>query len=276
VEVGSAVSLVKPGDYISADSHIVCGQCYQCRTGRSHLCAHLRILGVDVDGCFGDYAVIPEGSAWKNDPSIPPQVACVQDPLGNAVYATLVEEVAGRSVLILGCGPVGLFCAATARASGAHPIICVDANEFRLGLAEKMGATHTVRAGRDDVVAAVMEATGGIGADVVLEMSGNPTAIQQGFQALARGGRFTAFGVPREPLPKFDLANQVIFKGARVFGITGREMFRTWYQMAGLLRSGALDPTPAITHTFPLEEYRAAFDLLLSPEGRVGKVVLIP
>ena len=276
VEVGSAVSLARPGDYVSADSHIACGVCYQCRTGRRHICANLSILGVDVDGCFSDYALIPENSVWKNSPTLPPEIACAQDPLGNAVYATLVEPVSGKSLAVLGCGPVGLFSVGVARASGAGPIFAVDVNDFRLGLARRMGATHSFNPLREDVVGAVLGATGGAGVDVVLEMSGSHRAIEQGFGLLTKGGRFTAFGIPEESIPGFDLANQVIFKGARVLGINGREMFQTWYQMASLLRSGALDPSPVITHTFPLEEYRAAFDLMLGADRQCGKVVLIP
>lgn len=274
VEVGEGVTLVQPGDYVSADSHLTCGVCFQCRTGRRHLCANLRILGVDTDGCFSDYALIPESSAWKNH-SLPPEIACVQDPLGNAVYATLVEPVSGKAVAVFGCGPVGLFSIGVARASGANPLFAVDVNAYRLGLARRMGATHLLRPQQDDVVGAIVRATGGVGAEVVLEMSGSPRAIEQGFQVLTKGGRFTAFGIPSEPIPSFDLANQVVFKGVRVLGINGREMFRTWHQMASLLSSGALDPSPVITHRFPLEEYRAAFDLILSPERECGKVVLI-
>lgn len=274
-EVGSAVTVVKPGDFVSADSHIACGVCLQCRTGRGHVCANLAILGVDVDGCFADYALIPDSSTWKNDPSLPPDVACVQDPLGNAVYATLAEEVTGKALAVFGCGPTGLFAVGVARAAGAGPIFAVDEHEFRLDLARTMGATYTLNA-RDDVVGSILSATGGVGVEVVLEMSGSPSAIKAGFKALARGGRFTAFGLPHEPLEQFDLANDVIFKGARVLGITGREMFRTWFQMASLLKSGALDPRPVITHRFPLERFQEAFDLILSPDAKCGKVVLIP
>ncbi len=276
VEVGGAVASVRPGDYVSADSHLVCGVCHQCRTGRQHLCTNLSILGVDVDGCFGDYVVIPESSIWKNSPAMGPEIACVQDPLGNAVYATLVEEVSGKSVAVFGCGPIGLFSVGVARASGAGTIFAVDQQQFRLELARKMGASQTLHVRLDDVVGTILDATGGEGVDVVLEMSGSPVAVHEGFKVLARGGRFTAFGIPSEPIAKLDLANDVIFKGARVLGITGRQMFHTWYQMANLLSSGALDPSPVITHTFPLEQYQEAFDLLLSPESRCGKVVLVP
>ncbi len=276
VEVGEAVTLTKVGDYVSADSHIACGVCYQCRTNRRHLCANLAILGLDTDGCFGDYAVLPETSVWKNKRGLPPDIACVQDPLGNAVYATLAEPITGKSVAIFGCGPVGLFSAGVARAAGAHPIIAVDVNEYRLQIAREMGATHVLHPPDDEVLPAILAITGGIGVDTVLEMSGSHRAIEQGFQALTKGGRFTAFGLPAEPILSLDWADQVIFKGARILGINGRELFSTWHQMAALLDSGALDPSPVITHRFRLAEYQAAFDLLLSPQRRCGKVVLIP
>lgn len=275
VEVGETVSQVRPGDYVSADSHIVCGYCHQCKTGLQHICSNLKILGVDADGCFSEYVAVPQSSVWKNTPTLPPEIACVQDALGNAVYATLAEGVSGKTVAVFGCGPVGLFSIGVARGSGAGPIYAVDQNEYRLGLARKMGASQLLRSD-GPVVEAIMAATGGVGVEVLLEMSGSPEAISQGFQVLAKGGRFTAFGIPKEPVPQFDLANQVIFKGVRILGINGREMFRTWYQMASLLNSGALDPSPVITHTFSLEEYETAFELLRSPSKECGKVVLIP
>ncbi|MHB1416956.1 MAG: L-threonine 3-dehydrogenase [Chloroflexota bacterium] len=274
VEVGSQVSTVRPGDFVSADSHKACGVCHQCRTGRSHVCANLSILGVDVDGIFADYAAIPESSIWKNDPSLPPDVACVQDALGNAVYATLAEPVAGKSVAVFGCGPAGLFSVGVARASGAWPVFLIGKHEYRLAIGRQMGATETLLA-TDDVVGRVLGATGGDGVEVVLEMTGSPLAVEQGFQVLTKGGRFSAFGIPHEPMT-IDLANQIIFKGARVLGINGRLMFETWNQMASLLGSGALDPRPIITHRFPLDQYEEAFALMRSRERRCGKVVLLP
>jgi len=228
-----------------------------------------------VDGCFADYAIIPQTSIWKNSPNLRPEVACIQDPLGNAVYATLAEGICGKTVAVFGCGPVGLFSIGVARASGAGPIFAVDQNDYRLELARRMGASHLLKSD-EQVVGEILAATGGVGVEVLLEMSGSAEAIHRGFEVLAKGGRFTAFGIPREPVPQFDLANQVIFKGARILGINGREMFRTWYQMASLLDSGALDPSPVITHSFPLEEYRTAFELMLSPQRECGKIVLIP
>jgi threonine 3-dehydrogenase len=211
---------------------------------------------------------------WKNDPSLPPDVACVQDALGNAVYATLVEPVSGKSVAVFGCGPAGLFSVGVAKAAGASPVFLVAKHEFRAEIGKTMGATQALMTS-DDVVGEILRATGGTGVDVVLEMTGSPRAIEQGFAVLTKGGRFTAFGVPKEPMA-FDLANNVVFKAARVIGINGRLMWETWHQMAALLGSGALDPRPVITHRFRLEEYKEAFDLMRSGDRRVGKVVFLP
>ena len=276
VEVGPGVTGFKEGDLVSLESHIPCGLCAVCRTGLQHICTNLKILGVDVQGVYADYVRIPAICAWKNDLSMPIEIATVMEPMGNAVYATLCEPVSGSSVLILGCGPVGLFATIVARASGAGPIIAVDINRNRLEMAKSLGA-HEILDAKDGgaVVKRVLELTGGDGADVVLEMSGAPSAIRTGFRALRKGGRFTAFGLPSKPV-EIDFNNDIIFKGARVLGINGREMYQTWYKMAGLVRSGQLDPRPVITHKFPLAEFDKAMETVRSKEGKVGKVMLIP
>src|ERR1041385_4486974 len=138
VAVGSDVHSLIPGDYISGESHWVDGTCYQCRNDQKHVCENTRILGVDVDGCFAEHVVVPESSAWKNDRTLPPEIACIQDPLGNAVHATLAGDVVGRSVAVLGCGPIGIFAIAVARAAGASAVYAPDPKPYRLDLAEKL------------------------------------------------------------------------------------------------------------------------------------------
>ena len=274
IEVGPAVTRFKPGDYVSADSHIVCGSCRQCLTGWQHLCNNLRILGIDVDGCFAEYALVPESSLWKTPVSISLDVATDQEPLGGAVYATLVEDVVGKSVAVIGVGPLGLFAVNVAHACGADPVIAVDLNEHRLELARKMGATKAVMAG-DDVVAEVVKANNGLGVDVVLEMTGRPQAIRAAFNVLARGGRMSAVGIPERPV-ELDMMSAIVLRGTRVYGIHGREMFRTWAQMTGLVLSHSIDPTPAITHKFKLEEFEMAFDVVREPTAKAAKVLLVP
>src|SRR5579871_228159 len=200
VEIGSDVRALKMGDYVSGESHWTCGHCKQCLLNERHVCANTRILGVDVDGCFAPFVVVPESSAWKNDPSIPPHLACVQDPLGNAVHATLAGEVIGRTVAVLGCGPIGIFAVAVARAAGAAQVYATDTRDYRLGLARDLGADEVVNVTQQDLEAFVAGRTDGLGVDVVLEMSGAPTAIRQAMRICRRGGRVSLMGIPSQPV----------------------------------------------------------------------------
>ncbi|HID94166.1 MAG TPA: L-threonine 3-dehydrogenase [bacterium (Candidatus Stahlbacteria)] len=275
VDVGSQVKSVKVGDYISAETHIPCGRCFQCKTGLMHICSNMQILGVDRDGCFATHIAIPEIVVWKNDPSIPPEFASVQEPLGNATYAVLVEDVAGKTIAIFGDGPTGLFATGVARVSGASTIFLVGRHAFRMNIAKKMGADILLNDKKDDIVGFIMDATNGGGVDIVLDMAGTQQAIDKGFKILRRGGRFTAFGIPAEPL-KVDLADGVIFKGATIYGITGREMFSTWFKVANFLKSKRLDISPVITHKLPLDEFEKGFSLMMTRPKVSGKVVFFP
>jgi threonine 3-dehydrogenase len=275
VEVGREVSLVKVGDYVAAESHLTCGACFQCRTGQAHVCKNYKILGIDRDGSYAQYVVLSENVLWQTAPEIPRELACVQEPLGNAVDAALAEDLTGHTVLITGCGPTGLFAAAVARTAGAATIIASDVSDYRLGLAKQVGADHVLNAKTESpekMAAAILEMTAGEGVDAALEMSGDPTALHQAFRAVKNGGRVTLFGIPTGPVC-FDLTNEVIFKGIRVYGITGRRLFGTWYRLAGLFKAG-LDIRPVVTHSFPLDEFATGFELIQS--GQCGKVVLIP
>lgn len=273
VEVGREVKSIKVGDFVTIECHIPCRACYQCRTGRYNVCRNLKIIGVDRDGGFAEYISVPEIDAWANDPQLPLEWATIQDPLGNAIDSVLCEEVAGKTVAVVGCGPIGLLAIGVARASGAAQIYAWDINDYRLAIAAKMGATATFNPLCSDVVAEIMEATGGNGVDVVLEMSGNARALRQGLSVLTPGGRISLLGLSDGPV-EIDLNNDIVFKAARVYGITGRNMFSTWYKAARLLSTGRLDPTPVITHRLPLAEFKAAMQLVES--GNCGKVLLYP
>ena len=275
--VGAEVHHLDRGAFVAAETHIACGRCTTCRTGRAHICENLRILGVDVEGAFADYLVIPAGNAWVVGEGIQPDTASIMEPFGNAVHAAFGtgggEDIATNAVAVIGCGPIGLFAVAIARSLGAWKVIAVEPNDHRRVMAGSMGADLLVDPGDVDPVESVMEATNGSGAEVVLEMSGNPAAIAQGTRMLARGGRMSLLGLPDGPVT-LDLNDQVIFKEARLQGITGREMFRTWQQTTTLLSTGRVDVAPVITHRFPLEQFEEAFATTAS--GRSGKVILLP
>jgi threonine 3-dehydrogenase len=271
--IGDEVHGLKPGEFVSAEMHVACGLCYQCRTGQSHICQDVRIIGIDADGCFAEFVKIPATNVWKIDPAIPVEYAAILDPLGNAVHTVLAGDVAGMSVAITGAGPIGLFSIAIAKACGAGPVFVTEPHPYRQKLAVKMGADHVIDPTSADAVAEVLALTSGVGADVVLEMSGHPDALRQGFQMLQRGGRISLLGIPAKPL-EIDLANDVIFKGAIVQGINGRRVFDTWYKMQALLKSGALKLDPLITDRMPLADFDKGIQLLLS--GDASKILLYP
>jgi threonine 3-dehydrogenase len=228
---------------------------------------------VHRDGVFAEYVAVPAVNAWADPPDMPYSVASLQENFGNAVHTASVPNVAGRKVLVTGCGPVGCMSIAAAKAFGARSVVATDVSDYRLDLAKIMGADLTLNPTRDDVVAMIRDATDGEGVDVLLEMSGATPAIEQGFTVLKPGGEVALLGLTSGGL-QFDLDDHVIFKGATVHGIVGRKLWDTWYQMRGLIRSGAVDLAPLVTHRFALDDFDKAFDLMES--GECGKVVMFP
>src|SRR5690349_24305802 len=261
VEVGRAVSNVRPGDFVSLESHITCGQCLQCRTGQGHVCANVQILGVDRPGVYAEYVAVPAKVAWKNPPDMPVEVASIQEPFGNAVHTVFACDIPTHRVAVIGCGPIGLWAIQIARAAGAAAVYAVDVNPLRVKLAEELGATIAINSREQDPVQVVRAATGGEGADVMLEMSGNPRAIAQGFEMLRYGGQAALLGLPARPV-ELDLNNAIIFKGATVYGISGRRLWDTWNRTSRLILSGAVDPSKVITHRLDLAEFDRAFALM--------------
>jgi threonine 3-dehydrogenase len=271
VAVGRGVSAVRIGDRVAAESHVTCGKCFQCRTGNGHVCKNYTILGIDRDGSFAQYVRLPEQVCWKTAPEVSPELACLQESLGNSVHAVLTEDVTGHTLLVTGCGPTGLFAIAVARTAGAAQIFATDVSDYRLELARRVGADLAFNPQKTDAQA-ILEQTGGEGVDAALEMSGHPSAIHLCFKYVKNAGRVVLFGIPSGPV-SVDLASEVIFKGVRVHGITGRRLFETWYRLGGLFRAG-LDIRPILTHTLPLEQFEQGFNLMHS--GQCGKIVLIP
>ena len=271
--IGSEVTGIAPGDFVTAEMHVACGRCRQCRAGQSHVCQRLSILGIDQDGCFAEFVRIPAGNIWKIDPAIPQHYGAILDPLGNAVHAVLSGEIAGQTVAVTGCGPIGLMSIAVAKACGASAIFATEVNPQRRAMAITMGAEEALDPSADDVVGRVRAATGGAGVDVLLEMSGNPQAIQMGLAMLRSGGRASLLGIPSQPVT-LDLVGSVITKGVTVNGIFGRRMFETWVQMTALLKERRLNLEPLFHQRMPLDRFAEAFSLLQS--GLAGKVILCP
>jgi threonine 3-dehydrogenase len=271
--VGEEVTAVKAGDFVSAEMHVNCGHCHQCRLGEAHICQNLKIIGIDQDGAFAEFVKIPASNIWKLDAAIPEHYAAILDPLGNAVHTVLAGAIAGQTVLVTGCGPIGLMSVAVAKACGSSTVFATETNEHRRNMAKQMGADMVLNPAVEDVVAGILQATNGTGVDVLLEMSGNPVAIQQGFKALRAGGRASLLGIPTENVP-LDLVQDVIFKGATVQGIYGRRMYETWVQMTALLKAGRVNLEPLFGERIALDNFESAFAKLQT--GLAGKILMYP
>ena len=270
VAVGKAVERATVGQRVSAEGHVGCGRCEPCRTGNGHICEHVEILGIDRDGGFAQLVAVPEDNIWPVHPEIRDEVAAIFDPLGNAVHTVMTAGVSGKTVLITGVGIIGLMAVGVARAAGASQIFVSDVDPARLALARRLGADAAFLAS-EDWLPQIRQRTGGYGVHVLLEMSGHPQAIRNGFEALRGGGHAALLGIPANDVA-LDLPRHVIFKGATIHGINGRRMFETWYQMESLLLSGRLDLDPIITHVLPLEDFEQGLRMMQS--GEAIKVVL--
>src|SRR3954468_21058652 len=264
-----------PRAHVSDESPHPCGVCFQCRTGHAHMCERTRILGVDRDGAFARYVAVPASVIWRNDRTkLPPEIATLQEPFGNAVFATSEQDLAGRSVAVLGCGPIGLFTIGIAKASGAATVLAADRTPFRLALAQKMGADATVNVDETpDMAEWFVEQHEGLGFDVVFEMSGSPRAIADAFRIARNGGRVILFGIPSRPV-EIDVAEALIFKNLNVLALNGRRIFETWYKTRWMLESGVVDLRPLITHRYGLESFEVALRQLQA--GEACKIVLFP
>ncbi|MDK2927705.1 MAG: threonine 3-dehydrogenase [Bacillota bacterium] len=271
--VGAGVHSLGVGDRVAVDTHIPCGTCRLCQTGRQHICQNLKLFGVHTNGCFAQYACVPAVCARRLPPEIPYEVGALFEPLGTAFRGAQATEPAGKTVAVIGCGPIGLFALASLRALGAARIIAVDVSPARLEIAQRLGADYLVNPSHNDPVAALKALTEGYGVDAFIEASGNARALRQAFQALMKGGRAALIGLPGRPI-ELDAGTDIVFKEATIVGIHGRLMFATWEALENLVAGGRLAVEPVITHRFPLAEFSPAIELARS--AAAGKVLLDP
>ncbi|MFQ6612358.1 MAG: L-threonine 3-dehydrogenase [Fidelibacterota bacterium] len=269
VAVGPGVTHFKPGDRVSGEGHITCGYCRNCRAGKRHLCHKAKGIGVNRDGAFAEYLILPERNVWPIHPDITDEIAAFFDPLGNATHCALSFEMVAEDVLITGAGPIGIMAVPICNFVGARHVVITDVNDYRLDLAKKIGAACTVNVSREKIADVFTELNMSNGFDRGLEMSGNPQAFNDMIGTMYHGGHIALLGL----LPKGTRIdwNQVIFKGLHIKGIYGREMFETWYKMSQMIRSG-LDVSPVITHRFAIDDFQQAFEVMES--GQCGKVIL--
>jgi threonine 3-dehydrogenase len=268
-DIGSSVKGFKVGERVSGEGHLTCGHCRNCRAGKRHLCRNTVGVGVNRQGCFAEYLVIPAENAFRIPDSISDEVAAIFDPYGNAAHTALSFNLVGEDVLITGAGPIGIMAVAICKKAGARHVVITDVNEYRLNLAKKMGATLAIDPRQTSLTDVMKSLSMSEGFDVGLEMSGNAEAFRSMVQAMNHGGSLALLGIFSEPVA-IDWS-QVIFKGLHLKGIYGREMYETWYKMTSLLQSG-LDISPIITHRYSIDDFQKGFEVMRS--GQSGKVVL--
>jgi threonine 3-dehydrogenase len=268
-EIGSEVRGLKEGDRVSAEGHITCGHCRNCRAGKRHLCRNTIGVGVNRPGCFAEYISVPASNVFKVPEIIDDETAAILDPFGNAAHTALSFDLVGEDVLITGAGPIGIMAVAIARHVGARHVVITDVNDYRLNIATQMGASAAINVTRQAIPDTMNTLRMQEGFDVGLEMSGNIHAFKDMLDAMNYGGQVAILGIPTGEV-SLDLT-QIILKGLKLKGIYGREMFETWYKMSSMLQS-KLDISPVITHRFGVDDFQQAFEIMHS--GQSGKVIM--
>jgi threonine 3-dehydrogenase len=266
--IGSEVTSVKIGDRVTGEGHIACGHCRNCRRGRQHICENTIGIGVNTNGAFAEYVVVPSSNVMKINSKIPDEIIAIMDPFGNATHTALSFPLIGEDVLVTGAGLIGNMCVAVAKFAGARYVVATETNDYRAELAKKMGATRVVNPLKENL-SDVLKELGMTGFDIGLECSGSPIAFNQMLEHMYNSGKISLLGL----LPSTTTLDwgKLIFKGLILKGIYGREMFETWYQMEQMLLSG-LDLSPMITHRFNVDDFQKGFDIM--EEGNCGKVIL--
>ena len=252
---------------------MICNQCEFCRTGRGHICQNTKIIGVDIDGCFAEYIKMPESNLIVDKSGTDPKYLSVLEPLGNAVHTMLHFDIIGKTVAIVGCGPIGLMAINVAKIVGAKKIVAIEVNSSRIKLAKSIGADVVINPKEEDVIARVFEETDGLGIDVVAEFSGNKQAIEQTFKYIKKGGSMSLLGITPDKI-EIDLSNDIVFKGITIYGVTGRKMYENWYQVSNFIESKRIQFDKIVTHVIKMENFEEAFKIMAS--GESGKVVMIP
>ena len=272
VEVGKEVHHLRPGDHVAGETHIPCDNCYFCLTGQRHICIGMKVYGVHSQGIFSEFTTVPEPCAVKIPKEIPFPAAAMMEPCGVAVHGLSKGIISGKTLAIFGCGPIGLFAVQAAVAYGAAKIYSVDISENRLKMAQSFGAARTFHPEKDSLEKTILDETSGIGVDMVLEISGSQKAYDQGLRILRKAGTFVIIGVASKPI-QLEIPTNIMYKEAKIFGITGREMYETWYQVSNLIQSGKVDLEKVVTHKLPPEEFEEGFKV--AREAQHGKVEFI-
>ena len=268
-ERGKNVTHYQIGQRVSGEGHITCGYCRNCRAGKQHICDSSKGIGVHKNGAFAEYIVMPESNIWPIPDNTSSEIAAFLDPFGNAVHSTSCFGMVGEDLLITGAGPIGLMSVAIGKFMGARNIVITDINDYRLNIAEQLGATKTINTKNNAIKDCYSELNIKHGFDIGLEMSGNPEALNDILSNIYHGGKIVLLGLlPKNTIIDWD---NIIFKGLQIKGVYGRKMYETWYKMDQLINSG-LDLRKILTHKFSIDNYDDAFKVISS--GECGKIVI--
>ena len=273
VTIGEGVSGLQVGNRVAVETHVPCGECDQCLNGEQHICNNLRIFGVHMNGCFAEYSVVPAMCARKIPDAIDYDTGSMMEPIGTAFRAIFEAQIGGSNVLVLGCGPIGLFAVASAKTLGSNLIVASDVSASRLAIAQQVGADRIINPLESDMTKQILKETNGYGVDVIIEASGNASALSQSFKLLRKGGTVALIGLPGQPV-ELEVGKDIVFKEAKVFGIHGRKMFSTWHRMERMLESRKLDVGPIMTLKFPLDQWQEG--VRLAKSGEACKVIFRP
>ncbi len=268
-EVGRNVTNWKIGDIVSGEGHIVCGKCRNCLAGHGHLCKDTIGVGVNRDGAFAQYLVIPQQNVRRCEKDISEELYSIFDPFGNAVHTALSFNIVGEDVLITGAGPIGIMAAAVCKFVGARHVVITDIKDERLELARKLGIQYTVNTAKEKLSDVMDKLNIREGFDVGLEMSGSEIALNSMIDHMIHGGKIALLGLLKSD-SKVDWS-KIIFNGLVIKGIYGREMYETWYKMSAMIQGG-LDITNIITHRIDITDFEKGFEAMNS--GNCGKVVM--
>ena len=266
---GKDVKNIQINDRVSAEGHIVCGFCRNCRAGKGHLCRNTKGIGIQVPGAFAEYICVPETNVIKIPNNINDDVAAIFDPLGNAFHTALCYHIIGEDFLITGAGPIGIMAAKVCQVIGARKVILTDINDERIKLAQNLGIKLSYNSKQNNLKSIMQQNNMKEGFDIGLEMSGSKEALNDMIKVMNNGGKIAILGIAPT---SFEVNwNEIIFKMLEIKGIYGREMYETWYKMIALVQSG-LNIENIITHKFHFTDFEKAFKIM--EEGNCGKIIL--
>lgn len=274
VAVGRAVRDRRVGDRVSCESHIPCGKCWFCRNGLPHICQNVRLFGCTDNGAFAEYAKIRADCTFLLDDAISDEAACLFEPMGAGVHGVEAAEVAGKTVLVSGCGPIGLTAVSAARTFGAARVIACDLIDGKLETARAMGADAVFNSAKRDLVSEVLALTDGIGADAAIDVTGAAAAINTDLKCLRAAGRMVCVGLPTGPVTLPDMADDLIYREIQLTGVSGRKIWETWEAFAQVLRGPYFQMDRIIGGRFPMADFETAIARIEA--GVPGKMLLYP